>query len=338
MSDTIEALLSLDGLNIYNTYGAYLLGTCASLILYGISLHQLYRYFRLYPTDSLSIRVSVVSLMVLETLQASLLVHSCYHTLVSNYFHPLALLDAVWSLKIEPVVVAFLTVVAQAFFARRVSLLGTRSRIVTGIAIFALLLHLSLAIAVAVIFFRIVNLHHLQHSSEWLFSASISSATLADILLAGAIIRGLRRTRVTLDESRLDVFTLYVVNTGLLTGVFNAIPAILAAYYPRTFLWAAFNFISARLYANTLLSVLNSRKFLVGREIKIFGSDPSSHGIIARAGHLATVERWGAPQVPDPLPAIINISVTAEEEADVHSTMDSIHKVHSGTSTVEKET
>lgn len=43
-------------------------------------------------------------------------------------------------------------------------------------------------------------------------------------------------------------------------------------------------------------------------------------------------------QVPDPLPAIINISVTAEEEADVHSTMDSIHKVHSGTSTVEKET
>ncbi|KAH9902454.1 hypothetical protein C8Q73DRAFT_785130 [Cubamyces lactineus] len=337
MSDALEALLSLYGLNIYNTYGAYLLGTCASLILYGVSLHQLYRYFRLYPTDSLSIRVSVVSLMCLETLQAALLVHSCYTTLVSNYFNPMALLYAVWSLKIEPVVVALLTVVAQAFFARRASLLGTRSRIVTCIALLSLMLHLSLAIAAAAIFFRIVNLHRLQHSSEWLFSASVSSATVADILLAGAIIRGLRRTRATLNDSPLDAFTLYVVNTGLLTGVFNAIPAILAACYPRTFVWAAFNFISARLYANTLLSVLNSRKFLAGREIKIFGSDPSSQGIIARAGHLATVERWGAPQVPDRVPAVINISVTAEEDVDVPSITNSIHKVNSGTSTVGKE-
>ncbi|KAI0326035.1 hypothetical protein GY45DRAFT_1437943 [Cubamyces sp. BRFM 1775] len=338
MSDALAALLfRLNGVNIYNTYGAYLLGTCASLILYGVSLHQLYRYFRLYPTDTLSIRTLVVSLMALETLQASLLIHSCYSSLVSNYFNPSALMNAVWSLKIEPVVVALITLVAQAFFARRASLLGTRSLIVTGIAILALMLHLSLAIAAAAIFFRIVDLHRLKHSSEWLFSASVSSATVADILLAGTIIRGLRRTRATLDDSSLDGFTLYVVNTGLLTGIFNAIPAILAACYPRSFLWAAFNFIPARLYANTLLSVLNSRKFLVGREIKIFGPDPSSRGIIARAGRLATVERWGAPPVPDQIPAIINISVTAEQEDDMPSTTDSIHKLNSGTSTVGME-
>lgn len=76
-----SAFVTLD-----STWGAYLLGTCVSLVcvpptsmydvlrfrsppcdrLYGVSLHQFYRYIRMYPTDTSFIRF-IVSIDGLHT-------------------------------------------------------------------------------------------------------------------------------------------------------------------------------------------------------------------------------------------------------------------------------
>ncbi|KAI0654630.1 hypothetical protein C8Q70DRAFT_509475 [Cubamyces menziesii] len=321
-----------------NSYGALLLGTCISLILYGVSLHQLYRYFRLYSTDTPSIRTLVIVLMILETLLSAFLAHTCYHTLVTNYFKPLTLLESVWSLKVAPMIVALITCEAQVFFVRRASLLGHYSRIASVFAIIALCFHFGLAIAAVALTFRYQILADLPSSADWLYPASVFSATVADLLLASVIFSGLQRSHANCGcvqerdpicmvrrrgaqgkcdrDEWTETVVLYIVNTGLLTGIFNAIPFILAVRFPRTLVWAAFNCVSARLYANTLLSVLNSRKFMVSREIKVFGPDPASRGIFARADRFAAVEQWGAPQLPDNTPAIINITVSAETEGD----------------------
>ncbi|KAI0788096.1 hypothetical protein C8Q74DRAFT_1195914 [Fomes fomentarius] len=50
-----------------NTFGAVLLGTCAGLVLFGLTVHQSYRYFRMYPQDS-----SVLKIMVRKLLQHAL--------------------------------------------------------------------------------------------------------------------------------------------------------------------------------------------------------------------------------------------------------------------------
>ncbi|OJT15861.1 hypothetical protein TRAPUB_1513 [Trametes pubescens] len=42
-----------------NTFGAVLLGTFVGLILYGLTLHQSYRYLRLYPNDSRALKCLV---------------------------------------------------------------------------------------------------------------------------------------------------------------------------------------------------------------------------------------------------------------------------------------
>ncbi|KAI0326034.1 hypothetical protein GY45DRAFT_1374268 [Cubamyces sp. BRFM 1775] len=317
-----------------DSYGALLLGACISLILYGVSLHQLYRYFRMYSTDTPIIRALVIVLMILETLFSVLLAHTCYHTLVTDYFQPAALLSSSWSLKVAPLIAALITCEAQVFFVRRASLrmsahhitylrflsaqppVGYKSRIASGIAVIALCLHLGLAIAAGVLTFRYQILAEFPSSADWLYATSVFAATVADLLLASVITAGLQRSHANCGDGWIEPFVLYVVNTGLLTGIFNAIPSILAARFPRTLVWAAFNCISARLYSNTLLSVLNSRKFMVSREIKVFGPDPASHGIFARADRLASVEQWGAPQLPDSTPARINITVSSETEGD----------------------
>ncbi|TBU39146.1 hypothetical protein BD309DRAFT_872910 [Dichomitus squalens] len=88
-----------------NTYGALLLGTFIGLMLYGLTVHQTYRYFRLYPTDILIL----VYLVIYPT--------SYYH-LVSNYFNPIALLKGHWYIITSTSGLSIF--VCQAFYARRV--------------------------------------------------------------------------------------------------------------------------------------------------------------------------------------------------------------------------
>ncbi|TBU51389.1 hypothetical protein BD310DRAFT_769544, partial [Dichomitus squalens] len=42
-----------------NTYGAVLIGTFVALVLYGLQLHQSYRYFRMYHGDSAILKTLV---------------------------------------------------------------------------------------------------------------------------------------------------------------------------------------------------------------------------------------------------------------------------------------
>ncbi|EIW57865.1 uncharacterized protein TRAVEDRAFT_48891 [Trametes versicolor FP-101664 SS1] len=284
MSAILEAPPAID-----NLYGAYLLGTFVSLVLYGVSLHQLYLYARTSKTDTALIRSLVTLVMLLETLHAALLMHTCYYYLVSNYddvtgekvFH------SVSSMQVTPVITTLVTLTSQII--------------------------------------KLDSLTGFERGGDWLFPLATGSATSADLLLSSAIVFSVWRSRVghirPKTEGPFDVAVLYVLNSGLLTGIANTPSVIAGIYLPQTFIWAAFNFIGARFYAITLLSVLNSRKFSATRGMEIFDAARFGPGIIARANHIAAVERWNAPQVPDAAPAKININVEAEVE--VHQQRDS---------------
>ncbi|EIW57958.1 uncharacterized protein TRAVEDRAFT_48982 [Trametes versicolor FP-101664 SS1] len=278
-----------------STYGAYLLGTNVSLILYGISLFQLYRYLRLYRTDALYIRVIIFAVMFLETVHVPMIIHTCYYLLVSNYANSQSFISPPpWSLKLSPALATIITFTAQMHVFCSPSVFANDLGSLSGF----------------------------NRSNEWLFSAAIFPASVADGLLSGAIIVGLRRSRKTYTrvQSSHELFMLYVVKSGLFTGLINLLPSIMAVVQPKTYVWAATSFTPTRIYAMTLLCVLNSRERLVGRGLEIFGREASTRNIFARANHLAAVEQWNAPVMPDNEPTKIAINITAETESDMPGT------------------
>ncbi|KAJ3004702.1 hypothetical protein NUW54_g4688 [Trametes sanguinea] len=127
--------------SLNNTFGAFLLGTFIGLMLYGLTLHQTYRYYRLFPGDLKLIQAFVITTLVLETIHTVLCMHiwwvviermrstvaltgwlRSYYYLVLNYAKPLALLDGVWSIRILPISTALVILVSECFFTRRVYL------------------------------------------------------------------------------------------------------------------------------------------------------------------------------------------------------------------------
>ncbi|EJF56515.1 hypothetical protein DICSQDRAFT_174828 [Dichomitus squalens LYAD-421 SS1] len=133
------------------TYGAILIGSMFGFILYGLILHQSYRYFRIYTTDPLYIRLMVILVLLLETTHVAVTAHICFSHLVSAYFNPLSLLVGGWSLDILPFLSSITIIVSQIFSIRRVSLIGPMQSFLAWVVSLLLLGELVLTSVVSVI-------------------------------------------------------------------------------------------------------------------------------------------------------------------------------------------
>ncbi|KAI1790102.1 hypothetical protein LXA43DRAFT_1083541 [Ganoderma leucocontextum] len=301
---------------IPQTLGADLLGTFFGLVLYGLSVHQLYRYFRLFPSDAFFIRILVALVMTFETVHTVLTMHFCYNFLVTNYFNPVAFLNGVWSLDALPIVVSTIVFSSQLFFARRAYLAGPRFR---PFVIFALLLVMAEIGFSIVITIKTFSQNYTRLNNEkWLISTTLGMPLAADLVFSVTLLIVLRVSRqceTSNRESKLDLFVIYVVNTGLLHCIVNvvALAVNLASINGTSTYYLLFNVIAARLYANSLLAALNSREVKPGN-IAFDGS--IGLNFIERATRRAAAETWNVPQVPEGPPSMIDIKMTTELETD----------------------
>ncbi|EIW52143.1 uncharacterized protein TRAVEDRAFT_53571 [Trametes versicolor FP-101664 SS1] len=63
---SLSQLLHIPSLD--DSLGAVLLGIILGSMLYGLTVHQTYRYFKLYPKDALYLKSLILVILVFETL------------------------------------------------------------------------------------------------------------------------------------------------------------------------------------------------------------------------------------------------------------------------------
>ncbi|PIL29306.1 hypothetical protein GSI_09357 [Ganoderma sinense ZZ0214-1] len=318
--------------------GNDLLQTFFGLILYGLAVHQSYRYFRLFPSDSRFIRILVVVDMTLQTVHTVFGMHSCYYLMVTHFFTPTT---GVWSLNSISVVSSAIVLVSQmqvqvaasfcrvdsdvlltSFFARRVYLLGGLYRALVAFAVLLLIGEIVLCIAAAYLSFT-SNIHvdmlwKLPQILRDLVVSALAVPFIADMMFTSALITVLHSSRagVKKTESNMDLFTIYIVNTGVLHCIFNALAFFVSLGTTATTIsdspYLIFSTIAQRLYAISLLSALNCRD--PNRSVVVF--NPSSNPNVFRfAQQRAEAETWNVPQVSgERTPTSIQIGVAHEME------------------------
>ncbi|KAH9933610.1 uncharacterized protein BXZ73DRAFT_100997 [Epithele typhae] len=296
----LDALPSLEP-----TFGAMLVGSFLSFILFGVSLLQGYTYARNHYSDPIHIIALVALVVLLDTTHMVLIAHAAYYYLVSHYFDPVHLQLAVWSLNLLTPIGAAIACATQMFFARRVSLISFRYKFVAGVSAVCSAGTAACSVVLTVKAFQ---------------SGSTSFATeelpLRSILFSCATVTAVS---LTLEAHTVSEFiTHYVVNTGIVILIADLTTLILTFALPGTLYWSIFYLISIRLDSITLLSVLNSRKLLF-TELNILGGNTVIIDALSHRDRLAQVARYNVPQLPSETPpSIIDIRVTTEMENHVH--------------------
>ncbi|KAI0744338.1 hypothetical protein C8Q80DRAFT_891490 [Daedaleopsis nitida] len=286
--DAVAGPLKLPALD--NTYGALFVGMVCGLIIYGLTLLQTYRYFRLYPNDRPVLFWLVIVIWALETFHTLLTVEACYWHLITNYFNPLSLLEGHWSTRLMVPTTGLLLIVSQTFYARRVWYVGPQCRYIVGVVGCIMVTLAGFMIATTVESFRL-SLHDFQHIS-WLVSAMVGLGALADAILTVTLITILmrRRTGAKRTDSTIDILVLYAINTGFLSFIFAFLTFLFAIILPGNLIYIGFSIVSSKLYSNCVLAVLNSRRALSTRMLEGFEMNTGESRAHTRA------EAWDIPE------------------------------------------
>ncbi|KAI0628330.1 hypothetical protein C8Q77DRAFT_1162324 [Trametes polyzona] len=248
--------------SIPSTIGAVYIGMVVGVMLYGLTVYQAYKYYTLYPKDRLGLKLYITVILLLESFHTVLWTIVCYHYLVTEIFDILTILNAHWSVRLTVLVTGFTVFISQTFYAHRVYYIGPHYRWLVIPAVVSMVTGITFAIIAGIKAFTSMRLITDFKSISWLVSVAYGFSVASDAILAGALVFVLQRSRTgsKRTDTVLDALIKYTINTGLLTSVFSLLVFIFAIILPGNLVYAAISIVTAKLYANSVFAVVNSRK------------------------------------------------------------------------------
>ncbi|THU77609.1 hypothetical protein K435DRAFT_846115 [Dendrothele bispora CBS 962.96] len=239
--------------------GMTMLGLIFSSILYGITLSQIYTYFRRFPRDSIKIKALVVSIVILDVVSVVLVCHACWYYLITNGKSTLA----VWSLNAELAISMFISGIAEGFMAYRVWMLSGRRRLLTFVLLAFAVAHFISGEVSAAQFLKLERFAKFA-SVKVPSILRLSTAAICDTGIAISLCYFLqqKRTGYKRTDEIIDRLMLFSINSGLITSVTSIACLITYLVVPKTWVYLALCFLISRLYGNTFLNALNSRHIL----------------------------------------------------------------------------
>ncbi|KAI0730626.1 hypothetical protein C8Q76DRAFT_854320 [Earliella scabrosa] len=269
-----------------DTFGALVLGTFFSLMLYGVNLHQVCDYVRMFPSDMVYLKATVLVIFSAATVCSILYIHMSYHYLVMNYANPLGLLSTTWSLDAMTPPITLTIFMAQCFYARRVYIMGSNfmRKLLIPVALCSLG---AVGFGIAVSYSVIKYPHFADWKPRtWLSSAGFAFAAATDIMLTSMTVIILKRRCPAFKntETLLNVLVMYTINTGLFTryrtvtihhshtssynktfpgSTLASASFLLAIIRSDDMIFIAINMSMAQSYVTSVLAVLNSRQSLL---------------------------------------------------------------------------
>ncbi|OBZ73986.1 hypothetical protein A0H81_05980 [Grifola frondosa] len=237
--------MSLSLFNKDNTFGAAFVGFGASSVALGID----------HFTRALSPACGLWSLLIKPSLVTLL-----YFYVVTNWGDEFILLDAaVWSLIIQVTLGAIVGAIVKTCFAVRVWRFSNNNLVMTGL----------IDIAAFVFTVRAFQIRMLTQVADLkvIGSLSLGLGVATDVVTAASLCYFLRklRTGYSRDDSLINSLTLYAINTGVITSAISLCTLICYDLMPDNFVFMGLYFILSKLYANSFMATLNTRKSVRGR-------------------------------------------------------------------------
>ncbi|TFK32121.1 hypothetical protein BDQ12DRAFT_707760 [Crucibulum laeve] len=270
--------------DVPKTHGALLLGGLVATGLSGIVTVQSIVYFKLYPMDDSILKALVVLIWGLDLAHSGFICAAIWEYLISNYGNAPEIDFIPLSIALSIVFTAILTFFVHCFFAHRIFRLSQRNWYITcPIGVLALARLVSASVTSA----EMIKLHSFilfKEHFRWVFSLGLALSCAVDIwvtlslfiLLQNSRNRSMRYCFLALFISTcclldtvysslnhiIDSLILYTFEMGSLTCAATIMSMICWLTMNDNLIFMGFHFVIGKLYANSLLATLNTRRGL----------------------------------------------------------------------------
>ncbi|KAJ7342404.1 hypothetical protein DFH08DRAFT_1082023 [Mycena albidolilacea] len=267
------------------TYGPILLGGAVAFLLSGIVAVQCIIFFKLYPDESGFKTTMVATVWTLDVAQSAFIGASLFDYFIVN-FGDAAFMHTIipGSIALTILLTATQTCVVHLFYAQKIHRSSDKNVLISGPIVCLACLRLLAAIAATVEMLRLGKwVAFLNPYPRSLFTLGLSLSAGTDLIITICLCYYLRKIRKLSSSSVmkgvLDTLTLYTLENGLITCIATVGALTFWLVLPATTLSLALHFVIGKLYPNSLLILLNTRKEL--REMHSGDEgihvDPSKH-------------------------------------------------------------
>ncbi|KAF4580333.1 hypothetical protein EYR38_003229 [Pleurotus pulmonarius] len=142
-----------------------------------------------------------------------------------------------------------------------------------------------------------VGLISIHHTSAEIFGGlQLAASVVCDVLITGSLVWYLRRGRGVFKQTQslVDRLVIYSINIGLVTSMLSLVAMITWFAMPDNFIFTTFHILIGKVYVNSLLVTLNTRKTIrsTGKSNKFKFEVNSSGGISDGTGAFFCAFAW----------------------------------------------
>ncbi|KAF8211514.1 hypothetical protein K438DRAFT_1958612 [Mycena galopus ATCC 62051] len=268
-------------------FATMFIGFVVATTLYGVSVLQVYLYFRRYTQDRPALKTMVTILWIFDTLTTIFVAHSLF-TFVFELLNKNPSVNIIWSFTAEKLLVTIITFIAQCFYAHTIwkgleflpltspevliFFPVSQNMIITVFISVLAVGTFGLGIYTTVHLFENPALNSISTRGFLIVSGLVQGlAALNDIVITVAMSYYLHTKRSGLPSSKklIDTLILYAVSRGVLTAVAQIMFLVLNVAMPHHEFWLPFHMAVGKLYVNSVLATLNVRESLSRRPDEI---------------------------------------------------------------------
>ncbi|KAJ7203953.1 hypothetical protein B0H12DRAFT_1243701 [Mycena haematopus] len=281
------------GLKIAELSGPIFVGYLMHWGLFGTLTIQLYLYYQAFPNDQLANKCLVYSVYVIEFIQTMLMTYAAFATFGSGFGDLAALSDVHFEWLTVPVMSGIVAFIGQTFYAYRLYMLSKSRWLPILIIMIALMSSIGAFMAGSFSFNVGSNLALLHSKRNVGLAVWLGGAASADIIITGALTFYLWKSNTGFRETHALIVRLIrlTIETGCVTAAVAITDFTLFFAIPDKPYFIAAGVILPKLYANTILAVLNARFQIVG------GRDTTSVDFRS-FGHIRNIELNAIPSTP----------------------------------------
>ncbi|KAK0486476.1 hypothetical protein IW261DRAFT_1359283 [Armillaria novae-zelandiae] len=234
--------------------------------LFGTLSIQLYLYYLAFPKDRKFTKYLVYGIYILEFVQTMLVTYDVFATLGYGFGDFDALTRMYFNWLIVPIMSGIVAFVGQVFYAYRVFILS-KSRTVPILITCVSLTNFVAAIITGVFCLQAGNVTKINNRKIFItFGIWCGASALCDVIIAICMTYYLMRSNAGFRQTRILVTKLIrlIIETGTVTALVVLVTCILFLVFPHEAFYRVPALIVPKLYANSVLVVLNSRFRIMG--------------------------------------------------------------------------
>ncbi|KAI9060740.1 hypothetical protein FKP32DRAFT_1009627 [Trametes sanguinea] len=255
MSSLGPILHSLGLPSVASTSGASYIGITIGMMLYGLTVHQGYRYYKLYPKDRMYLKILVSVIFLLETVHTVVWMYIGYHYLVSESFNVAGSVYCHWTIRSTFIITSMAVLSCEVFYCFRVYLIGGRYKWLVIPAVITMTAGFTFGMIAGVKAFIFVRALTDLHRISWLVSVAYGLVVATDVILTSSLVFVLYQSRTTSKRTNtiLDTLIMYTINTALLTSIVSVLAFAFGLVIPGNLIYASVSIIGVkRLDANAI--------------------------------------------------------------------------------------